>query len=209
MIRQLFCVALFTISASVAIATPSPTLQIGPSALVSDPLLRQFGIQGTATIPLTDHYGVLFGTGIYLNRGQADWSALTKQIVEENKVSPDISKHRLSAYSALYVEPAHFSDGDLSASIGAYAGVGFVNTQDDLEALGSDSSEAQATANEIHPAGIWGMYTDLYFTPTTHMRFKAHKTHYIEVVASKTLLVKTSLFLGAEIGFALPNGQRR
>jgi hypothetical protein len=208
-IRQLFCVALFTISASVAIATPSPTLQIGPSALVGDPFLRQFGIQGTATVPLTDHYGVLFGTGIYFGHGQDAWSPLTKQLVEKNKVSPDMSGLGLSGYSALYVEPAHFSDGDLSASIGAYAGVGFVNTQDDLEALGDDSLEAQATANETHPAGIWGMYTDLYFTPTTHMRLRAHQINYVEVIASKTLEVKTSLFLGAEIGFALPNGQRR
>jgi hypothetical protein len=177
--------------------------------LVGDPFVRQFGVQATVAIPRAAHYGAMLGTGVYFNHGESSWKPLTKQLVEENKISPDISTLVFSGYGALYVEPAHFSQGEFSSAVGAYAGIGFAATEDDLVALGDDSPEARATAEQIHPAGVFGLYADLQFSSSGRLRFRAHNVAYVEAIASKTLEKKNLLFLGVEYGFVFAEGRGR
>ena len=182
------------------------TLFAGPSALINDPFVGLYGLNATVSLHHAPHFGSMVGGSIYFNHGEASWKPLTRQLVEKNKVSPDISTLKVHGFGAIFVEPLQSTQGDLSTSIGAYAGIGFAATQDDLDALGDDSVEAQTTAKQTHPAGVFGIYTDLLVTPSAQFRMKAHTVTFVETIASKTLEKKNQIYLSVEYGLSF--GQR-
>jgi len=86
-------------------------------------------------------------------------------------------------------------------------GLGFVQTSDDLVALGADETDTEATAtqNQIHPTTIIGAGMRVAFNRTVAMRLEGKSMTYIEVINSSTLEMKNNFIVQGSATFFFPN----
>jgi outer membrane beta-barrel protein len=181
--------------------------------VTNDPFINRylFGVGGA--YHLTEIFALEANIGYAPNLGQADWKPLTKQLVEENKVSPDISKLTMFTnfgfqFSPIYGKVAINGSRIVNFDIFAAFGLGTTLTQDDLEALGDDSPEAQATANQWHPTTNIGGGARVVFNDMIAFRIEGRSMVYIETIASKTLEMKNNFILVASTSFFIPSMNR-
>jgi outer membrane beta-barrel protein len=181
--------------------------------VTNDPFINRylFGVGGAYHI--TEIFALEANLGYAPNLGQADWKPLTKQLVEENKVSPDISKLTMFSnvgfqFSPIYGKVAINGSRIVNFDIFAAFGLGTTLTQDDLEALGDDSLEAQATANQWHPTTNIGGGARVVFNDMIAFRVEGRSMVYIETIASKTLEMKNNFILVASTSFFIPSMNR-
>jgi outer membrane beta-barrel protein len=181
--------------------------------VTNDPFINRylFGVGGA--YHLTEIFALEANIGYAPNLGQADWKPLTKQLVEENKVSPDISKLTMFSnvgfqFSPIYGKVAINGSRIVNFDIFAAFGLGTTLTQDDLEALGDESPEAQATANQWHPTTNIGGGARVVFNDMIAFRVEGRSMVYIETIASKTLEMKNNFILVASTSFFIPSMNR-
>lgn len=128
-----------------------------------------------------------------------DWTPLSKQMLLNNSVSPDIS--RILFQSQLNVR-IHLLQAPLSdawtGSVGMFGGVGFIATQDDLVALQDDGERAVATQNQIHGSSALGGFVQAR-TRWVGVRLRYESDVYIETIASDTLEFKDNAMFGVEL----------
>jgi outer membrane beta-barrel protein len=179
----------------------------------NDPFINRylFGVGGAYHV--TEIFAIEANLGYAPNLGQADWKPLTKQLVEKNKVSPDISKLTLFTnfgfqFSPIYGKVAINGRRVVNFDIFAAFGLGTTYTQDDLEALGDDSPEAKATANQWHPTTNIGGGARVVFNDMIAFRIEGRSLVYIETIASKTLEMKNNFILVASTSVFIPSMNR-
>jgi len=142
--------------------------------------------------------------------GEADYRPITKQLIANNGVSPDISKILFFGSAAFQFSPiygklavvgGHIINFDLYGSFG----LGVVHTVEDLEALGTDTStDAQATASQNHATINFGGGLRVIFTPSVAARLDVRSMVYNETVNSNTLEYKNPLLLTGGVSFFFP-----
>ena len=161
---------------------------LGATQTYNDPFLKQLAAMvGTAqSIAPGVRAGV--NASLFLDRGESDWKNLTEQLVNENHVSPDISKRAWDVSFLLAVEPFRGRVGGISTGLGMYGGLGLVGTVDDLAALQAEGDpRAESTESQIHPSQVWGTFSDVMLSETFSVRFRWHHVSYIETVNATTL----------------------
>jgi len=181
--------------------------------VTNDPFINRylFGVGGA--YHFTEIFAIEANLGYSPNLGEADWKPLTKQLVEENKVSPDISKLTLFTnvgfqFSPIYGKVALNGRRIVNFDIFAAFGLGVTLTQDDLDALGDSSLEAQATANQWHPTTNIGGGARVIFNDMIAFRLEGRSLVYIETIASKTLEMKNNFILVGSASFFVPSMNR-
>jgi outer membrane beta-barrel protein len=181
--------------------------------VTNDPFINRylFGVGGAYHV--TEIFALEANIGYAPNLDEADWKPLTKQLVEENKVSPDISKltlftHMGFQFSPIYGKVALNGRRVVNFDIFAAFGLGVTLTQDDLDALGDDSPEAQATANQWHPTTNIGGGVRVVFNDLIAFRVEGRSLVYIETIASTTLEMKNNFILVASASFFVPSMNR-
>ena len=181
--------------------------------VTNDPFINRYlaGI-GVAYHP-TEIFAVEANLGYSPNLGEADWKPLTTQLVEENKVSPDISKLTLFTnfgfqFSPIYGKVALNGRRIVNFDVFAAFGLGLTLTQDDLDALGDDSAEALATQNQWHPTTNIGGGVRVNFNDMIAFRLEGRSLVYIETIASKTLEMKNNFILASSVSFFVPSMNR-
>ncbi len=193
-------------------------LTVGGESVVNDPFLQRrsvvVGVSHEVLGPL--RLGAQYGFAP--DRGEEDWKPLTTQLVNENSVSPDISKYTM--YGAIRMEvpvirtSKNMARGPgglrhLDTELRVFGGMGFARTTDDLEALQATGDErAVATQFQTHPTSHYGLNTTLYWSDRQGLRVEAEFMDYIETVNATTLEMKSNLIIGLEYIRALGSSVR-
>jgi outer membrane beta-barrel protein len=189
--------------------------EFGPSVgfVTNDPFLNRYIIGIVSDYHLTEvlaveaqlSYAPILGSG---GVEDPDWKPLSKQLLEENKVSPDISKLTTAgslgiAYAPIYGKAA-VGRGIIAFDIYGHFGLGFVQTSDDLVALqAQDDPAAIATQNQTHPTTVFGGGARIAFNETLAVRVEGKSMSYIETISSTTLEMKNNVILQANASFFL------
>jgi outer membrane beta-barrel protein len=189
--------------------------EVGPSLgfVANDPFLNRYIIGGVFDYHLTEVFAaeLQFGYAPILGKGgedDPDWKPLSKQLLIENSVSPDISKLTAHGSLALAFAPIYGK-----AAIGrkiiifdmyGYFGGGVTATQDDLVALQNNDESAQLTQNEVHPTTNFGVGARIAFNEGVALRIEGKSMSYIETVNSTTLEMKNNFILQGNVSFFFP-----
>ena len=142
--------------------------------------------------------------------GDADWKELTKQLVEENSVSPDISKLQALAnicfvFSPIYGKTAVLNNKIVLFDLYGKFGMGVVQTVDDLSALqAEDDPSAQSTQVQVHPTSNFGAGVRMIFNKNLAARIEGRSMIYIETIDATTLEMKNNFVLQASASFFFP-----
>lgn len=174
----------------------------GAGAVTNDPFLRRRLLSvGYESRP---EERVSFGADLQFSPelGDSDWKPITKQLIEENHVSPDISKINYAGRMALTVFPVQHREPSFMTKVGFGTSAGLVQTSESMGALdtGQSDERAASTLHQLHPcfgaaftAEVWRddgfgirMRRDLIMfietVNSTQLEMKANKTLYIDVL---------------------------
>lgn len=190
--------------------------EVGPSLgfVANDPFLHRRIVGLVADYHLTEIFAaeLQFGYAPILGKGgesDPDWKPLSKQLLLNNSVSPDISK--LTAHGSLGLS---FSPIYGKAAVGkriiifdiyGHFGLGATRTQDDLVALQKEGDEsAIATQTQLHPTTVIGGGARIAFNEGVAARIEGKSMSYVETVDSTTLEMKNNFILQANVSFFFP-----
>jgi outer membrane beta-barrel protein len=179
--------------------------------VTNDPFINRFFVGNVAAAyHVTEIFAVELSGSFAPDLGEFDWKPVTKQIVNENQVTPDISKIIVNAAAAFQFSPIYGKIAVLGKNIVMFDifgtfGTGIANTQDDLEALQNAASPlAQATQSQAHPTLIFGGGLRVSLTPNVAVKLEGRGMSYIEVLESTTLEMKNNVILQSSVSFFLP-----
>jgi len=166
----------------------------GAGAVTNDPFLRRRLLSvGYESRP---EQRVSFGADLQFSPdlGTKDWKPITKQLVEENHVSPDISKITYAGRMALTVFPIQHHEPSFMTKIGFGTSAGLVRTTDDLEALdtASNNDRAVATQHQLHPCLGAAFTAEVWRDDGFGIRMRRDMIAFIETVNSTTLEMKAN-----------------
>ncbi len=179
--------------------------------VANDPFLKRriFGVGLGYNI--TEIFAVELNIDYSPDFNENDWKPLTTQLVNENHVSPDISKLTLFSnltfqFSPIYGKVALNGKRIINFDIFGAFGMGATLTQDDLEALQATTDErAIATEVQTHPTTNLGGGLRVIFSENLAMRVEGRSLVYIETVNATTLEMKNNFILQASASFFFPN----
>lgn len=178
--------------------------------VTNDPFVNRYLVGFEAIYHATEIFGAGISTTYSPNFGTFDYKSVTKQLVEENQVSPDISRITFFSSATLQFSPIYgkvaVGQGIIIFDVYLKGGVGIVFTQDDLKALqGTDDPLAQATANEWHPTSNFGGGIRASFGPNFAAKLEGTSMVYIETVNSVTLEMKNNFLIIGAVSWFFPS----
>ena len=187
--------------------------EISPHAafVSNDPFLNRYIVGGGVAYHLTEIFAVEAMVDFSPDLGEGDWKPLTTQLVNENNVSPDISKlttfgSACFVFSPIYGKAALRGRNIINFDIYGKFGMGATRTSDDLEALqATDQPTAIATENQIHPTTNFGGGARVIFNQNVALRVEGRSMIYIETVDSDTLEMKNNFIIQAGVSLFVPN----
>ena len=182
----------------------------------NDPFLNRYILNAVYDRHLTEVFAVelqlgyspIFGGGDDPST-DPDWKKLSKQLLLENSVSPDISELTTHgsvglAFSPIYGKVA-VGKSIIAFDIYGMFGGGLVQTKDDLRALQAvGDADAIATEKQLHPTTVIAGGVRVAFSPTVAARVEGKSMSYIETVNSTTLEMKNNFILQAGATFFFP-----
>jgi outer membrane beta-barrel protein len=177
----------------------------------NDPFLNRYIFGVGVAYNLTEVFSVEGMVDYSPDLGTADWKPLTKQLVEENSVSPDISKIGAFGsfcfiFSPIYGKAAVIGRNIINFDIYGKFGMGMTQTVDDLSALQAEEDErAQSTQVQFHPTTNFGAGAKIIFNQNIAARVETRSMIYIETVNGTTLEMKNNLLLQFSASFFFPN----
>lgn len=127
--------------------------------------------------------------------GEADWRAITKQLIEENHVSPDISKIQYAGRVGLTVFPVHHIGRTYTTKFGFGTSTGLVRTSESLEALDPESTNMErvkSTQQQFHPCFGTALSAEVWRADGFGIRMRRDQLIYIETVSGTILEMKTN-----------------
>lgn len=178
--------------------------------VTNDPFINRYMVGSAFAYHVTEIFAIEAVGSFSPDFGQGDWKPITTQLVEENKVSPDISKiiyygnvnfQFSPIYGKIAVSGAKIINFDVFGSFGT----GLVNTNDDLLALqAEDDPDAQATEVQYHPTTNFGGGFRVIFSKSLAARLEGRSMVYIETIDSTTLEMKNNFMLLGSVSFFFP-----
>ena len=103
-------------------AHATPSINSGFSMITNDPFTQLKGIHFGFSKHLNKQMGLHLTSTIFRDNGEDDWTALTKQLVNQNSVSPDISKINWFTGAQLFIEPVSVQLGSNRSAFGVSSG---------------------------------------------------------------------------------------
>ena len=176
---------------------------VGVGTVTNDPFLYRHALAIGGQYRPQAH--VSFGADLryFLDQSDDDWKGLTKQLIEENHVSPDISKMNYAASVNVGVFPLATTREAfvVESRVGVLVSIGVVQTSDDLQALDTTSGDdrAEITQHQVHPSGGVSFVGDFWWGKNG-LRLRRERIIYIEVVNATTLEMKNNELLIVEYG---------
>ncbi len=180
--------------------------------VANDPFLNRYIIGTGINYNITEIFAVELNMDFAPDLKDADWKPLTRQLIEENHVSPDISKltyfgSMTFMFSPIYGKIAVVGRKIINFDIFGSFGMGITRTSDDLQALDAEAGEDRAvsTQHQMHPTTNFGGGARVIFGPNIAARIEGRSMVYIETVKATTLEMKNNLILQASMSFFFPN----
>jgi outer membrane beta-barrel protein len=190
--------------------------EAGPSVgfVSNDPFLNRYIVGGVFDYHVSEIFAVeaQLGYSPILGEGpeDPDLKPLSKQLLNNNRVSADISKITAHgsvglAFSPIYGKAAVGSK-IIAFDVYTHFGGGFTMTQDDLEALNADSTSVEAlnTANQTHPTTVFGGGARVAFNKSLAARLEVKSMSYVEVINSNSLEMKNYAIVQGNVSFFFP-----
>lgn len=178
--------------------------------VTNDPFINRYLAGFSFAYHATEVFAIEFDGSYSPTFGEADYKPVTDQLLNENQVSPDISRLMLYAnlnfqYSPIYGKVAVGGRTIVNFDIFGSFGTGIVNTEDDLEALdATDEPSAQATARQNHPTTNFGGGFRIIFSDAVAFRLEGRSLLYIETLDSATLEMKQPFMLLGSLSIFFP-----
>ena len=187
--------------------------EVSPHAafVANDPFLNRYIVGTGIGYNITEIFAVEVNLDFAPDLGDADWKPLTHQLVNENSVSPDISKLTYFAnttfqFSPLYGKVAISGKKIVNFDIYGNFGMGVTRTADDLDALQMQGEpRAMSTQYQMHPTTNFGGGLRIIFSENLASRIEGRSLVYIETVSGTTLEMKNNFILQASMCFFFPN----
>lgn len=179
--------------------------------VTNDPFINRYLIGGAFAYHLTELFAVEGWATFSPDFGKADWKPITHQLVEENKVTPDISKvifftNANLQYTPIYGKLAVLGDDIINFDVFGVVGTGIVHTEDDLDALQAEGEEeAELTKSQNHPTTNIGGGFRVIFNQNLAVRLEGRSMAYVETIRSTTLEMKNNFFLAGSVSFFFPS----
>ena len=178
--------------------------------VTNDPFINRYLLGAGISHHLTEVFAIELIGSFSPDFGRGDWKAITEQLVEENQVSPDISKILFYGnvnfqFSPIYGKVAVMGRTIVNFDVFGSFGTGIVYTGDDLEALQAQEDPAAiATQNQYHPTTNFGGGFRILLNPNIAVRIEGRSMVYIETVKSTTLEMKNNFLLLGSVAFFFP-----
>jgi len=178
--------------------------------VTNDPFLNRYILGTGLAYHATEIFALELNLGFSPNLGEADWKALTKQLVNQNHVSPDLSPMQVFgnttfSFSPIYGKVAISGQKVINFDIFGAFGMGVAQTSDDLKALQAEGDQqALATQNQVHPTTNFGGGARVVMGESFAFRVEGRSLVYIETVNSTTLEMKNNFILQAGLSFFFP-----
>ena len=178
--------------------------------VTNDPFINRYLLGAAFAYHVTEIFGVEVSGTFSPTFGELDYKAITKQIINENQVTPDISRIQYYVngnfqFSPIYGKVALGAGRIIVFDLFGVFGTGVVNTVDDLEALQkTDDAASVATRNQYHPTLNFGGGIRVIFSETFAFRVEGRGLSYIEVLESTTLEMKNNFTLLTSLSFFFP-----
>jgi len=131
-------------------------LMSGLELVANDPFVSRWGPALGLEYRPTEWLGIQAAGGYYPNLGESAWSPLMQQLVDENQVTPGIS--RITSRERLAVQwiPVRTASETVQSEVGLFMGGGLTQTLDDLALLGVPKG-SRDTERQSHPTFSWGV----------------------------------------------------
>ena len=179
-------------------------------AVTNDPFINRYLVGASFAYHATEIFAFELTGSFSPDFGTGDWKPITEQLVNENQVSPDISKILYYAnanfqFSPIYGKIAVGNRKIIRFDIFLTVGTGIVHTVDDLEALQcEEETSCQATQSQNHPTTNFGGGFRVIFSENFAARLNVRNLSYVETVNSTTLEMKNNLLVTASASFFFP-----
>jgi len=183
---------------------------VGVGFVTNDPFVNRYLLGGHFAYHVTEIFAVEAEGAFSPDFGEGDWKPITDQIINNNEVTPDISKIQFYAnanfqFSPIYGKVAVGQGRIVNFDIFGLFGSGIVNTADQIDLIEEDQNEAAiATESQIHPTLNYGVGTRIIFSEAFAFRFEGRGLSYIEVIESTTLEMKNNFTIMASASFFFP-----
>jgi outer membrane beta-barrel protein len=176
--------------------------------VTNDPFINRYLIGASFGYHLTEIFGIEISGTFSPDFGKGDWKPITEQLVEENKVSPDISKIIWATGANFQFSPIYgkiaLQKKTINFDIFGVFGMGLVGTVDDLEALQCEGErECLDTQKQVHATSNIGGGFRVIFSKNFAIRLEGRSVIYIETISSTTLEMKNNFVLLGSATFFL------
>lgn len=192
-------------------------VEVGPHLgfVTNDPFINRYLVGFNAGYHLTEVFSVELSGTFSPDFGQGDWKPITDQLVNNNKVSPDISKliwlvNGTTQFSPIYGKIAVVGGKIIVFDFYGIFGFGVAGTLDDEEAIqcdGNANSPCSLTLNQVHPTTTMGGGFRVAFSKRFATRFEGRTISYIETLNGVNLEMKNLFALQATGTFFFDTGR--
>jgi len=177
--------------------------------VTNDPFVRRITFGTNLAYHITEIFAFEVQAGYSPDFGEGDHKSITSQILEQNGVTPEISRlmwHTTANFnfSPFYGKMATLGRNTILFDLYGTFGGGVAGTRDDIElSQGEDDAKKQSTAVQAHPTITIGGGLRVSFNKTVGIRLEARSLSYINTIAATTLELKNnfSIQLGASFFF--------
>lgn len=180
--------------------------------VANDPFLNRYIVGSGINYNITEIFAIEANLDFSPDLAEADWKPLTKQLIEENHVSPDISKLTYFGnvnflFSPIYGKVAVVGKNIINFDIYGSFGMGATRTSDDLKALDTTSGDdrAEVSQHQTHPTTNFGGGARVIFGKNLAARLEGRSMVYIETVNATTLEMKNNMILQLSVSFFFPS----
>lgn len=178
--------------------------------VTNDPFINRYLVGAAFAYHVTEIFAFEVTGTFSPSFGTADYKPVTEQIINENQVTPDISRIQFYAagnfqFSPIYGKVSVGANRIINFDIFGAFGTGVVNTRDDLVALQKEQDPAAiATESQFHPTLNFGGGIRVIFSESFATRVEGRGLSYIEVLEGTTLEMKNNFTLLASASFFFP-----
>jgi len=179
--------------------------------VANDPFLNRYIVGAGINYNLTEIFAVEVNMDFSPDLGDADWKPVTKQLIEENHVSPDISKLTYFGsasflFSPIYGKVAVVGREIINFDIFGAFGMGMTRTSESLEALDAEAGNERAvlTQHQMHPTTNFGGGARVIFGENLALRLDGRSMVYIETVNATQLEMKNNFLIQGSASVFFP-----
>jgi outer membrane beta-barrel protein len=172
--------------------------------VTNDPFINRYLFGADFSYHVTEVFSLGIDGTFSPDFGQGDWKSITDQLVNNNKVSPDISKviwnvNATTNFSPIYGKLAVVGGRIIVFDIYGIFGFGVVGTLDDEDAIqcNGPTDPCQTTLNQVHPTTTAGGGFRVAFSKKVAARIEGRTLSWVETLNGTSLEMKNYFILQA------------